>query len=270
MSTIDKAVVTVSAKGMTRDIRTDSPIIFYDKNGRTVDTADLELSMTETSVTVSIWNTKEVPVTYSFSGTPADGYAATGAVSGTITSVVITGASKYLSKTDSIDIPKKAVNIAEASENVTASVDIQTYLPDGISFADPDFKSVSDVTVIIEPFMTKNVEVPTSNIKVEDVPEGMTATVGGVGDNVVVSVKGLNDLLSVLDPKTITGSVNMGNVAKQQDIKEWTAGVYDAEVLFTYPTGIYAGESTVSVKILLKQSDSSDTGSSSDNAAGND
>ena len=50
----------------------------------------------------------------------------------------------------------------------------------------------------------------------------------------------------------ITGAVNMGNVAKTQDIKEWTTGAYDADVLFTYPDGIYAGDSTVSVKVILK------------------
>lgn len=263
VSTIDKAEVAVSVKGITRDIRTDAPIMFYDRNGKMIDQTELTLSRTETSVVISIWKNKEVPVTYAYSGKPADGYAATGAIAGSIANVSVTGPASATAGVKSIDVPSGAVDISGAAENKTVKVDIANYLPSGVSFAQSDFKSESTVTVTIEALTAKNVEVPTTNIRIDDVPEGMTAIIGGVGNTVVVSVKGLSDALTKLDVTKITGTVNMGNVAKVQGITEWTTGVYDADVQFAYPNGIYAGDATVSVKIILKEADSV----SSDSAA---
>ena len=46
VSTIDRALVAVSVKGITRDIRTDAPIMFYDRNGKMIDASELTLSRT--------------------------------------------------------------------------------------------------------------------------------------------------------------------------------------------------------------------------------
>ena len=75
VETIDRAIVRVSVQGMTRDMRTETPIVFIDRNGEDMDSSRLELSRTSISVTADIWADREVPISYSYTGIPAEGFA---------------------------------------------------------------------------------------------------------------------------------------------------------------------------------------------------
>ena len=252
VNSIDRAVIKVSVQGMTRDIRTESKIEFYDASGDAVDTGDLELSRTDSSVSVAIWANKNVPVSYGYTGIPADGFAATGNIIASVENIDITGAASDLSGVDYIDVPGTAIDITGAESNVNAKIDIKRYLPGGVSIASADYdKAVSDVAIEIQPLSEINVEVPISNITIENVPEGMTAYVTGSGDNVVTSVKGLATTLAGINPAMITGKVDLHEVALAQGLTEWTEGVYDATVNFTYPEGIYGGTVQSPVKVVL-------------------
>ena len=105
VETIDKAMVRVSAQGMTRDMRTETPIVFIDRNGEDMDTSRLELSRSSVSVTVEIWEDKEIPITYGYSGTPAEGFATTGNLSATINTIELSGNPDALAGVGSITIP---------------------------------------------------------------------------------------------------------------------------------------------------------------------
>ena len=251
VNSIDHAAVRVSVQGMTRDIRTESNILLYDSAGQNVDTDDLELSRTETGITVEIWKNKDVPVTYGYTGIPADGFAATGNVSATVNDLTITGDRDDLSEVESIMIPGTAVDISNASGNVTSRVDLSKYIPSGIRIVHEE-DALADVTVEIQELSTINVEIPASNITVDNVPAGMTAVVGGIGEVTVISVRGLSKDLSALNPAMITGRIDMNEIAVSQNIGEWTAGAYEAPVTFTYPEGIYSGNSVVAVKVILR------------------
>ncbi len=257
VDSIERAVVEVSVQGMTRDIRTESAIRFYDSNADAVNIGDLELSRTDSEVTVEIWKNKNVAVTYNYTGIPAEGFAATGNIMASINDIDITGARADLNAVEVIDIPGTAIDITGAGSNVNVKVDIADYLPEGISIVgEGDEDTVSDVAVEIQPLGEINVEVPISNITVENVPHGMSALVGGPGETVLVSVKGLAATLSNINPAMITGRVDLSQVALEQNIVEWTDGVYDAAVTFTYPEGIYSGNTVAYVKVIVRSEDS--------------
>ena len=256
VNSIDRAVIKVSVQGMTRDIRTESKIEFYDASGDAVDTGDLELSRTDSSVSVAIWANKNVPVSYGYTGIPADGFAATGNIIASVENIDITGAASDLSGVDYIDVPGTAIDITGAESNVNAKIDIKRYLPGGVSIASASSeKAISDVAIEIQPLTEINVEVPVSNITIENIPEGMTAYVTGSGENVVTSVKGLATTLAGINPAMITGKVDLHEVALAHGLTEWTEGVYDATVNFTYPEGIYGGTVQSPVKVVLHKGD---------------
>ncbi len=254
VNSIERAVVRVSVQGMTRDIRTESNIEFFDAKGDLVDTGDLELSRTDSSVNVAIWTNKNIPVTYSYTGIPADGYAATGNIIASVDNIDVTGAKEDLANIELIDIPGTVIDITGAVSNVNAKINISRYLPNGISIASSDTdKEISDVAIEIQPLSEINVEVPMSNISIENVPEGMAASAAEPGESVVVAVKGLATTLAGVNPAMITGKVDMNDVAVTQNITEWTEGVYDAAVTFIYPEGVYSGNNQGFVKILLQK-----------------
>jgi len=259
VDTIDRAIVRVSAQGMTRDMRTEAPIVFIDRNGEEVDTTNLELSRSTISVSVEIWEDKEVSVTYGYTGTPAEGFAATGKINATINTVTVGGDPEVLSTMASISIPSTEIDITGATENVMKTIDVSAYLPQGISIANEQDETVSTVTVEVVAMSLLNVEVPSSNITVENAPEGFTVHIGGGATSVVTSVRGLPEILASVNGTMLTGHIDMDEVKIKNNIDEWTTGLYDADVTFAYPEGIYSSGVTSIVKVFV-QSDAAPEG----------
>ena len=252
VDTIDRAIVRVSAQGMTRDMRTEAPIVFIDRNGEEVDTTNLELSRSTISVSVEIWEDKEVSVTYGYTGTPAEGFAATGKINATINTVTVGGDPEVLSTMASISIPSTEIDITGATENVMKTIDVSAYLPQGISIANEQDETVSTVTVEVVAMSLLNVEVPTSNITIENAPEGFTVHIGGGATSVVTSVRGLPEILASVNGTMLTGHIDMDDVKIKNNIDEWTTGLYDADVTFAYPEGIYSSGVTSIVKVFVQ------------------
>ncbi|MDD3415339.1 MAG: CdaR family protein [Lachnospiraceae bacterium] len=252
VATISKAVVNVNVSGMTSDISTSESIVLYDEKGNVIDTKELTLSRDVVNVNVEIWNSKTVPVIFGYVGAPANGFATTGEITNSITSVAIAGKKANLNKVSNITIPSSAVDITGEKKNAEIKVDLSKYLPSGVVFADSKFDSTTVVTVGIQELQTKNVEVPITSISVNGVPEGMTATIGGVGEQVVVEIRGLGDSFTNIDPSTIKGTVNLDSLKSEDATSNLTVGVYECKVEFTYPDGIYNGNNEIIVKIILK------------------
>lgn len=252
VSEIDRARASVNVSGMSSDISTEEDVILYDANGNEVDTSELTLSLSTVKIRVEIWKSKEVPVNFSYTGVPAEGFGTTGAATCSLSTVSIAGSKSALNSVDSITIPPTAVDITDARRTVEASVDISRYLPEGVAFASKDFNPVVLITVSVEALQTKMIEIPTSNITVSNVPEGMTAEMGGVGEVVAIEVKGLGDLFTNLNPATIVGIADLDQVERDEGEEELQEGVYELPVVFHLPDGITGGDDIIQVKVALR------------------
>ncbi|MBR1523519.1 MAG: hypothetical protein IJ641_03580 [Lachnospiraceae bacterium] len=252
VETIDRAVVRVSVQGMTRDMRTETPIIFIDRNGEDMDSSRLELSRTSISVTVEIWEDREVPVSYSYTGIPAEGFATTGNLTATINTVSLSGDADALSGVGSITVPSDEIDITGATENYTTVIDVAAYLPSGTSLADKDMDTHSTVTVEIVAMNLMNVEVPVSNITIDNVPEGFAAEIGSGATSVVTSIRGLPEVLATVDGSMLTGHIDMADVKVKNGIDEWVTGLYDADVTFAYPEGVYSSGVVATTTVFLQ------------------
>lgn len=252
VSLIDSAAVTVDVSGMTSDISTAETIVLYDAENHEIAKDELTLSRDSVNVTVEIWKTKVLPVSFGYSGIPAAGYGTTGLVTSSLSTITVAGKQSALDGISGITVPSSAVDITNAHTTVETQVDVSKYLPDGLVMASADEDAVAVITVMIQELSSKNVEVPTANIMVINVPEGMEASIGGVGELIAVGVRGLGEEYDNINPADIKGIVDLSTVEKPEDSDSLTEGVYDAKVTFTYPVGISAGEEEVTVKVILK------------------
>jgi hypothetical protein len=250
---------------MTRDMRTEAPIIFIDRNGEEVDTTNLELSRSTISVSVEIWEDKEVSVAYSYTGTPAEGFAATGKITSTINTITVGGDPEVLSTLASVNIPSSEIDITGATENVMKTIDISAYLPAGVNIANKQDETVASVTVEIVAMSLLNVEVPASNITIVNEPEGYTVHIGGGATSVVTSVRGLPEILASVNGTMLTGHIDMEDVKIKNNIDEWTPGLYDAEVTFAYPEGVYSSGVTTMVKVFVQSGTATDISEPTEN-----
>lgn len=252
VETIDKALVRVSAQGMTRDMRTETPIILIDRNGDEMDTSRLELSRSSVSVTVEIWADREVPVTYGYTGAPAEGFATTGNLTATINIIELAGNPDALSGIGSITIPSAEIDISGATENYTTVVDIAAFLPSGTRPADSEMDTHSTVTVEIVAMNLMNVDVPVSNVTIDNIPAGYVAGIASEPLSVVTSIRGLPEVLATVDGSMLTGRINMDDVKLKNGIEQWVPGIYDADVTFAYPEGVYSSGVTTTVSVFVQ------------------
>ena len=266
VSKIAKAVVRVNVSGMTSEIHTTEPVVLLNENGEPVDASALTMSVKESGATVDIWEVKTVSLTAAYTGTPALGYSATGNVETSVKTIDITGDSKTLSSVQSVSIPESAVDITGAAGDVTVTVDISRYLPSGIYLVDSS-KSEVAVTVKLEAAQNKTLAIPISNLTLENVPEGMTASLQNAAGVFTVDVQGLTSVLNTLVPADITGTADLSGVLPDSE-GNITPELYDANVVLSLPGGVTQGSATVKVLLQNSAGDTSDNGDTDESVSG--
>ena len=247
---IDHAEVSVDISGMSSDVRANEALVLYDENEDEIDTDDLELSIDRTTVTVNIYGTKEIGVQVNYSGTPAEGYAVTGAPISSINAVTVTGEDSALSSANELAIPDGIIDISGAAESVKVTIDLKAYSPNGVRIIDENTEA--EIEIPISRLSTITVNVPVSNIVLNNIPEGMRAAITEIGGEIQVPVSGLEQNLVTLDPALITGMVDLSAITPPEGEENIVPNVYELPVSFIYPSGIYAGDTPVSITVLLQ------------------
>lgn len=219
VSQIDTAQATINVDGMSSDV-TDSVVpVLYDAAGNVIDTTKLRLSLNTVTISAQILNTKDVALEFSTAGTVAEGYMATG-IEYNLDTVRIKGEAATLNPINKITIPAEVLDITDITEDLVTTVDITSYLPSGTSLVLNSDAKV-EVTVKVEPIVTKQLEVPVTNLTIESPRDGYTLEYNV--DTVAVEIGGIESVLAELSAKDITGTVNMGNLG---------AGEHELEVHF--------------------------------------
>ena len=204
VSTIDKVTATIDVSNMSMDISDNVIPKLYDSGGAEIDTTNLSMNLSTVTVSAEILNTKEVGLNFQTTGKPADGYQLT-SVSYEPETVQVKGAAEDLNKLDMITIPKDVLDISDAEGDITKTVDISSYLPDGVELVDTAAKDIS-VTVEIEQASTKVFDMPVANITVNNLKSGYEAEFEG--NTVKVIIAGFASDLNNLDASKLTGTID--------------------------------------------------------------
>lgn len=238
---VHRAIAIVNVDGLIADESVMVPIELFDERNVFTDLDNIKLENSNVSVNVVIWGTKEIPVTCSVSGTPAEGYSVTGTPGVEPSSVVITGRSAYLSSMTSLVIPQEKISVNGATDTVIQDVNIESLLPEGILFADDKFDGTVSVMVPIEMNERKTVEISVSNVSVTNVPEGYRVTVVDIGMSLPVEVQGIGDAYERFDGSQAIGVIDAlalvprNAIASDQPIH---IGSNDGRVALTLPAGV--------------------------------
>ncbi len=219
---IDKAVALVDVSGAKGDIITYVDIALYDINGAVISTEKLNMNVEYEQATVNIFPTKTVPVRYEISGTPAEGYVTTGNVTYETESITIMGRPATLSSVSEILVKGEAVSIEDAEGNAILNLDLDNYLPTGIFRTDRDTHN-GRVTVEVEvvPIIEKEFEIKASQVDIINVPDKYFADRTFDAAQFIVTIRGAQHLLELLELSTIEGTI---------DISEWMSESENPEV----------------------------------------
>lgn len=248
---ISKVVATIDVSGMSVDISDNVVPVFYDEDDKTVDTTKLTLSSNTVTVSAKILSTKEVPIHFNTSGTPADTYSVVEITSDPET-VQIKGSSSVLNPISSLEIPEEVLNVDGANKDITTSIDISEYLPDGVSLTKNSQATVS-VTIRIEPYTTQNYNIPVSNISVNGLDDNYNLAFGQTTVNAAVS--GMSSDLSSLNANSIKGSIDVSSLGE---------GTHTVDVTLTLDADKFVQQATTTDVTITRKPDGTTTTTTND------
>ena len=268
VSSISEATATVDISGATGSISTYSDIRLLDSSGNPVDTQTLTMNINSVKVNVVVLPVKTIPVQVTTSGSPADGYLATGKITADPETVSIAGKSSVLQTIESLQIPGSAVDISGADSDVTRTVDVSGFLPEGVTFEDSGFDGKVQVTVGIEPAQDADVDVKISSVSLNNVPQGYEAKILAVNDGsktvsasedgaFTLRFRGLAANIDGIRLDTLQPGVDIGALTADKQAEN-LAGNYTAAVAVTLPDSVMQTNTVVAqIRLEKKSSDSS-------------
>lgn len=212
---IDKVVASVDVEGMFQDMNNVSVVpIYYDAEDQVVDTTKLTLSPATCTLSVKILGVKTVLLHFDTSGTPAESYSVVG-IKSDPEEIRIKGTTAALNKITTLDVPGEALNVSALSQNLTTTVNVAEYLPEGISLVDSKEANVS-VTVRLEPYQSKNYSISTRNIEVQGLGEEYSLSYTAAA--VTVPIAGMQSNLDVLKSSDLKAAVDVTGLSEGEHV----------------------------------------------------
>jgi len=252
---VKTAKVSVDVTGFSEDFSTDEYIKLYDKDGKVVDTSNITMNINSVTVSVEMLETKFVPIVYNVTGEPADGYERVGDVESKPDKIQIAGKPKVISKIKAITVNDSELNITGRNQDLIYPVELEDYLPEGVSFADKAEKGKASVVVHISAVQEKTVDVDIKNVTLTNSIEGYEVKLNETDRKTLpVTLQGTESVLSTVTADAITGVVDVAQLVNGRDVSELKDGTYNAKVTWTLPNGVKA-KSEVDVHLILKKND---------------
>ena len=227
---IDKVVASVNVNSAVADVTQETDVTVIDKNGEEFSSQDLNyLNVSKVYVSARLWKVRtDVKISAECSGSTAEGYQVE-SVTTTPNVISVAGSDEALSalaeQNNTIWIPADAIDISGKDKDHEEKINISEYLPEGLKLTSDSSEDVF-VHVNILPQGSTVCEIPTKNIKVENMPKGMQAAFDAA--QIEVRVKKTREDMDDLKEKDIKASI---------DLKDKEEGSYELPVRIQIPEG---------------------------------
>ncbi len=251
MRRINQVVAPVDVAGLSSDYTLSSVLKVYDKNGDELTDAQMKslefkdatgtvIKDHTVKVMVDLWKIRtDVPIRIRTTGTPAWGYRVS-SIKMIPETISVAGTDEVLAELGDELTVKDVINVSGAKENVKQEINLEDTLDQMsglklISDADPSV----EVEVSIEKNGDVTLDIPLSDIAVQNRPEGMDL-VFTPADKISVSVHATEDDEKPLTAKDISLSIDLSRCAEP--------GSYEIPVQVTVPDGYeLAGDVSLTV-----------------------
>lgn len=224
VAAVDHASLDVDVTDFSTNLSANMEIKLYDADNNAIESRSVEKKVEYAHITVEVLATKEIPVVLTVMGTPADGYMATGVVDNEHSTVKIAGSPSLLNNISQIVIPEEALDITGATGDVTKTINLKEYLPDGVRLAQGGFNGRINVTVYVEKEVEKKLTVSSGNVSVVNIPEGYDVDFAEEVESYELVVKGLEAQISLLTDAGMKGVVDVAAWMAENEITEMTPG----------------------------------------------
>lgn len=264
-SRIDTVEATINVEGMNSDITDTVVPVLYDVDGNVIDTTKLKMSLNTVTVSAQILKTKDVPVEFATTGNVAKDYMIKG-IEYSPRTVRLKGEAAVLNTVNKVSVPAEVLDVTGAVADVATTVDISSYLPDGISLVLASDAKI-EVKVKIEAMVKKSFEIPVSALTVENLPE--TEKINFLLEDLTVEIAGAESDMKKLSAEDIKGTVDVSGLEEGEHKVVVTllldANLYQTTSTITIP--VYIGDGNVETTEEITETETEeDTADSKDTA----
>lgn len=226
VESVDRAVAWVDVTALEADSVQKIDLALYDAEDNVVETERISMSNSVVTVSIGVLERTTVPVIYEVNGSPGEGYRITD-VTGAIDRVSILGKSNVIGSIESIVIDGADMNVDGAIKTLETVIDLNDYLPDGISLAEGQDAEII-VIITLEGKESREFLMPTANIQVKNIPEGYAVKLEG--DTVPVMIRDYVSDLNRIDAAQLKGVADATDITEMTlTLKVTVAGDYQVE-----------------------------------------
>ncbi len=212
-SIVDRAVIAqavLDVNGKSNDFQDYCDIELLDAAGTPVDVARLTISDTRVTVSATMLEEKALALDIRTNGEVPEGCELE-SVTGSSTEIRVQGHPDVISTLTSLTITSSQLNLNHQSESFDVDLDITDYLPEGVALASGESSKLS-VRVEISGEPTLQVQIPTKQISIVNLPEGLEAAFGS--ETVTFTIRGSLDALESLSTTDILPTADASNATK--------------------------------------------------------
>lgn len=254
---IDSVVATIDVEGMSMNLSDNVLPVFYDADGNEVDTTRLKFINQTVTISAKILSVKEIPLAFSTTGVPSGDYRVV-EITSNPENIKIKGSSTVLNPIMSLAIPAEVLDVTGARDDLTTTIDITEYLPDGVELVDSSDATVT-VTVRIEAYQSQVFTIDANDITVNGLEDGYELAFEQ--DAVSVTVSGLQNDLNKLKVADLKAAIDVSGMGE---------GLHQINLELELDETHYAARTvSIEVKITKKASGSGDSEPDSDNSDDN-
>lgn len=204
IDSISSVTATVDVDGMNSDASQNVVPVLMNNDGKQVDMTNVTSDVDSVQVTASIKSVKTVGIEVKTSGRLNNGLRLN-EIKVDPVEVDVMGSSKVLNDLTTITIPPSVINLSEITTDFSTTVDISSYLPNGVSMMD-SAKSKVTISVSVLSQVDKQLSIPTKNITIQNL--GKNLSVSFDSEAISVTITGFESDFAELDSSKITGIVD--------------------------------------------------------------
>ncbi len=240
VSQVDHVEAVCDVSGMDTDITESVVPTLLNSSGDLVDATKLKLSETTVEVSAKMLSIKKVGVDIATAG-QLPGDLSLESVSVSPNSIRIMGAPEVINGVTSIVIPADVIDLSTVTGSVETTVDIRTYLPEGVSLVDSSDAQIT-VSISIDEAVEETLNVPTANLTIQNLDPSYVAEF----TNAIIPVK-------VSGNRSVIEGINAKDVAGFVDASGLSEGDHTVSVILNLDEGVTASASTTQIEISLRE-----------------
>ena len=206
---ISYAGVEIDVTGEAANSQGAALPVFYDANGNRLQVSD-RITVTPSTIQydVTISKVRRVPLDFDVTGTAAAGYRYTG-VECRIREISVAGAKSTLAGINKITIPSSELDITGATEDKVVTVDLRSYLPEGVWITGMESPMV-DILMNVEKLETRTFELKETDIRQENGSADYSYRIEP--NRIEVALTGLADDLDALKASDLGASLDLSGL----------------------------------------------------------